>query len=141
MPTTLPPPRPFDHPIVLVGEMKLINILPYQYAHFQKRKIERQVNEMLKSGLIRSSTSPFSSLVLLVRKKNKSQRFCKNYRTLNETMVNDRFSVPSVDKMLDELHGARVFSKLDLRANYQKICLREKDVHKETFRTHFGYFE
>ncbi|XP_040998177.1 uncharacterized protein LOC121244221 [Juglans microcarpa x Juglans regia] len=141
VPSTLPPSRPFDHRIVLVDETKPVNVSPYRYAHFQKGEIERQVDDMLKNGLIRPSTSPFSSPVLLVRKKYGTWRFCTDYRALNEAAVKDRFPIPTVDEMIDELLGATVFSKLDLRAGYHQVRMKSEDIHKTAFRTHSGHFE
>ncbi|KAH9718389.1 hypothetical protein KPL71_022207 [Citrus sinensis] len=115
-PNRLPPTREIDHHITLKEWAEPINVRPYRYAYFQKAEIEKQVHEMLNSGLIRQSTSPFSSPVLLV-KKNGSWRFCTDYRSLNEVTVKDRFPIPTVEDMLDELHGAAYFTKLDLRAS------------------------
>lgn len=113
-PKGLSQPRDIKHQIILREGMKPINVWLYWYAHFQKVEIERQVNHMLDSRLIRPSTSPFSSPVLLVRKLYGFWLFCTDYRALNLVTVKDKFLIPTVDNMLDESHGAQFFTKLDL---------------------------
>ena len=120
-PSNLPPTRAVDHGITLKEGTEPVNVRPYRYAHFQKNEIEKQVQDMLTTGLVRPSTSPFSSLVLLVKKKDGNWRFCTDYRALNTTIVKDRFPIPTIEDILDELHGASYFTKLDLRAGYHQV--------------------
>ncbi|XP_027093589.2 uncharacterized protein [Coffea arabica] len=140
-PKTLPPSRAHDREIPLRADARPFKIAPYRYPHSQKTEIERQIKEMLTSGVIQNSHSPFASPALLVKKKDGSWRLCIDYRQLNSLTIKDKFPIPIIDDLLDELHGAKFFSKIDLRSGYHQIRMAPADIPKTAFRTHSRLYE
>lgn len=140
-PNSLPPQRPFDHHIQLLPGVSPVNVRPYKYSPAQKDEIEKQIAKMLSNGIIKPSQSPYASPVLLVKKKDGTWRFCVDYRHLNAQTVKNKHPMPIVDELIDELAGAKWFSKLDFRAGYHQICIDPADTHKTAFKTHHGLYE
>jgi len=140
-PHLLPPACPYDQRIHLLPGSALVAVRPYHYPQLQMDELERQCAAMLAQGIIRQSTSPFSTPVIMVRKPDSMWRFCIDYKALNTLTSKDKFPIPLVVEFLDELHGARYFTKLDLRSGYHQVRMHPDDLAKTAFRTHHGHFE
>nr|KYP44278.1 Transposon Ty3-G Gag-Pol polyprotein [Cajanus cajan] len=137
-PTKLPPRRKSDHKIILINDTPVC-LKPYRYPHAQKEEIERQVQGLLEKGFIRESTSSYASPLVLVKKKDGSWRCCTDFRKLNAFTIKNKFPMPLIEDLLDELNGECYFSKLDLRSGYNQVRMAEEDIHKTAFRTHSYY--
>lgn len=119
----------------------LVNVRLYRYPYFQKSEIEKFIGEMLFEDIVRPSNSPFSSQYFLLKKKDGTWRFCANYQALNAVAVKDHFPIPTVEEILDEVAGAKIFSKLDLSAGYHQVWIHPGDMEKTVFWTQDGHFE
>jgi hypothetical protein len=117
------------------------NIHPYQHPFDQKNEIEKIVQKLLKAGVIRPSTILYSSHVVMVLKKEGTWRMCLDFCTLNKLTIKDKFPIPVIDDLLDELSGAQYFTKVDICFGYHQIRMKEEDVPKTAFRTHEGHYE
>jgi hypothetical protein len=141
IPPGVPPDRGFEHIIELEGGAKPVITTPYRHSKKYKDEIEEAIKELLDMGHIRPSTSPFASSIVLVKKKDGTMRMCIDFRALNKKTIKNRYPIPRIDALLDELHGAIYFTKIDLRSGYHQIKMREEDISKTTFRCHYDHYE
>ena len=105
------------------------------------KELKEQLRDLLEKGFIRPSTSPWGAPVLFVRKKDGSLRMCIDYRQLNKVTIKNRYPLPRIDDLFDQLQGAKCFSKIDLRSGYHQVRVREADIPKTAFRTRYGHYE
>jgi hypothetical protein len=136
-----PPDRGFEHAIELEEGTGAVITTSYRHPKAYKDEIERTIRELLAMGHIRPSSSPFASSVVLVKKKDGTLRMCIDYRALNKRTIKNRYPIPQIDELMDELKGAKYFSKIDLRSGYHQIRMREGDEYKTAFRCHYGHYK
>ncbi|KAL4377300.1 hypothetical protein GQ457_02G023540 [Hibiscus cannabinus] len=137
----LPPDREVEFVIETHADSAPVSISPYRMAPKELKELKTQVQELLDRGFIRPSTSPWGAPVLFVKKKDGSLRMCIDYRQLNKMTVKNKYPLPRIDDLFDQLKGATVFSKIDLRSGYYQLKVREQDVLKTAFRTRYGHYE
>ncbi|KAJ9556038.1 hypothetical protein OSB04_010652 [Centaurea solstitialis] len=137
----IPPERQVEFRIELVPGATPVAKAPYWLAPPEMMELSKQLGELLDKGFIRPSTSPWGAPILFVKKKDGSMRMCVDYRELNKLTVKNRYPLPRIDDLFDQLQGAAWFSKIDLRSGYHQLKVREEDVHKTAFRTRYGHFE
>ena len=137
----LPPDRELEFGIeVLLGSAP-ISIPPYRMAPLELKELKTQLQDLVDKGFIRPSVSPWGAPVLFVKKKDGTMRLCIDYRQLNKVTIKNRYPLPRIDELFDQLQGASVFSKIDLRSGYHQLKMREMDVSKTAFRTRYGHYE
>ncbi|MCO5577798.1 hypothetical protein L7F22_031631 [Adiantum nelumboides] len=142
IPGELPPNRgDDDHAIELIPGSSPPNKSPYRVSQAQQEEIMRQVNKLVEKGMVRPSSSPFCSPVLLVHKKDGTYCMCVNYRALNKITIKNRFPVPRIEDLFDKLQGSTYFSRIDLKSGYHQIRIVNEDILKTAFRTTFGLYE
>ncbi|KAJ9537587.1 hypothetical protein OSB04_030320 [Centaurea solstitialis] len=137
----LPPNRQVEFRIDLIPGAAPIARTPYRLAPSEMKEMMNQLQELLDKGFIRPSISPWGAPVLFVKKKDGSMRMCIDYRELNKVTIKNKYPLPRIDDLFDQLQGASYFSKIDLRSGYHQLKVCEEDVPKTAFRTRYGHYE
>ncbi|WVZ98149.1 hypothetical protein U9M48_043619 [Paspalum notatum var. saurae] len=135
------PDRAVEFAINLVPGTAPIAKAPYRMSGKEYDELKKQLDELLEKGLIRCSVSPWGAPVLFVKKKDGSMRLCIDYRELNAVTLKSKCPLPRIDDLLDQLKGAKYFSKIDFRSGYHQIKIREEDIPKTAFVTRYGHHE
>ncbi|GKC20958.1 putative reverse transcriptase domain-containing protein, partial [Tanacetum coccineum] len=137
----LPPIREIEFRIELIPGATLVAKSPYRLAPSEMEELSGQLKELQDKCFIRPSSSPWGAPVLFVKKKDGSFRMCIDYRELNKLTVKNRYPLPRIDDLFDQLQGSQFFSKIDLRSGYHQLRVHEDDIPKTAFRTRYGHFE
>ncbi|KAL0544225.1 hypothetical protein IC582_019338 [Cucumis melo] len=137
----LPPDREVEFTIELLPGTKPISQAPYRMAPSELKELKVQLQELVDKGYIRPNVSPWGASVLFVKKKDGTLRLCIDYKQLNKVMIRNKYPLPRIDDLFDQLKVAVVFSKIDLRSGYHQLKVRESDIPKTRFRTRYGHYE
>ncbi|GJR55386.1 putative reverse transcriptase domain-containing protein [Tanacetum coccineum] len=137
----LPPTRPVEFQIDLIPGAAPVARAPYRLAPSEMKELSEQLQELSDKGFIRPSSSPWGAPVLFVKKKDGSFRMCIDYRELNKLTVKNRYPLPRIDDLFDQLQGSSIYSKIVLRLGYHQLRVREQDIPKTAFRTRYGHYE
>ncbi|KAL0551602.1 hypothetical protein IC582_010691 [Cucumis melo] len=135
-----PSDREIQFTIELLPGTAPISQAPYRMAPSELKELKMQLQELVDKGYIRPSVSPWGAPVLFVKKKDGTLRLCIDYRQLNKVTIRNKYPLPRIDDLFDQLRGAALFSKIDLRSGYHQLKVRESDIAKTAFRTRYGHY-
>jgi hypothetical protein len=137
----LPPKREIDFSIDLLPGAVPVSKAPYRMNILELNELKYQLQELLDKKYIRPSVSPWGAPILFVRKKDGTLRLCIDYRQLNKMTIKNRYPLPRIDDLFDQVRGATIFSKIDLQAGYHQVRIKDEDIYKTTFRMRYGHYE
>ena len=137
----MPPDRDIEFIIEPIPGTGPIAQRPYSMNPSELVELKKQLDAMLEKGLIQPSASPWRSPVLFVDKKDGGNRLCTNYRKLNDVTIKNKYPLPKIEDLFDQLTGAQVFSKIDLRTGYHQLKIRATDIPKTAFTTRYGLYK
>ncbi|KAA3456995.1 DNA/RNA polymerases superfamily protein [Gossypium australe] len=137
----LPPVREVEFGIELISGTTPVSVAPYRMAPLELKELKVQLQELKDKGFAGPSYSPWGTPILFVKKKDGSMRLCIDYRQLNKVMVKNKYPLTRIDDLFDQLKGATMFSKIDLKSGYYQLRVKEQDVPKTAFWTRYGHYE
>jgi hypothetical protein len=137
----MPPKRDIEFIIDLLSGTAPIAKRPYRILVGELEELKKQLKELLDKQFIHPSSSPWGAPVIFVEKKEGTQRMCVDYRALNEVTIKNKYPLPHIEDLFDQMKGARVFSKIDLRSGYHQLSIQTSDVAKTAFTTRYGLYE
>jgi hypothetical protein len=137
----MPPERELEFTIDLKPGTEPIARTPYRMSTLELQELKMQMKELLDLGLIRPSVSPWGAPVIFIRRKDRSWRLCIDYRQLNKATIKNQYPLPRIDDLFDQMKGATVFSKIDLRSGYHQLRIKEDDIPKTALKMRFGHYE
>jgi hypothetical protein len=137
----MPPDRDIEFVIELKPDTAPIYKTPYRMITLKLAELKKHIKELLEKGFIHPSSSPLGAPVIFIPKKDGTQRLCVDYCALNEVTMKNKYSLPSIDDLFDQFHGACVFSKIDLRSGYHQLKIQECDIPKTAFVSRYGLYE
>jgi hypothetical protein len=137
----MPPDREVEFVIDLLPGTAPISKRPYMMSVEELKKVKKQLTELQQARYIRPSSSPWGAPVLFVQKKDGSQKMCVDYRSLNDVTIKNKYPLPRIEDLFDQMRGAWVFSKIDFRSGYHQMKIKPSDIPKTTFSTRYGLYE
>lgn len=140
-PSGLPPVRAHDHKILLMEGTDPINLRPCRYNNLQKDLVEKLVQELIDNKAVQHSKSPFAAPVVLIKKKDGNWHICVDYHEINKKTLKNKYPIPLIEELREELHGPSIYSKIDPCSGYHQIWIHPPNVHKTAFQTHNRHYE
>jgi len=137
----LPRSKDVDFTIDLIPGAGPVSMAPYRMAPTELAELKKQIEDLLEKKFIRPSASPWGAPILLVKKKDVGSRLCVDYRQLNKLTIKNKYPLPRIDELLDQLRRATMISKIDLRYEYHQILVKPEDMQKTAFKSHYGHYE
>jgi hypothetical protein len=137
----LPRKRDIDFSINLMSGATPVSKTPYRMSTPELKELQMKLEELLNKGYIHPSVSPWGSPILFMKKKDGTLRLCFDFRQLNKVTIKNKYHLPRIDDLFDQLKDAKIFSKIDHRSRYHQVRIKEEDINKTTFRTRYGHYE